>query len=111
MIRKPKYSIFIDRPRGWDRIDMWIWIEENGRTSLAKPVELEFYEPVEGEMADSTLKFPGWAGKEFLQALAMALVGYGIKVQSQDVSGELKATQEHLAEVQKLLWWALENRK
>ena len=78
--------------------------ERDGKTYVAKPVELEFVHVQDGERCEPTLTLPDRVDKAFFQALAEALDGENIKTDKDaKIEGTLDATKYHLSDLRQLL--------
>ncbi len=95
--------------RGWsfEGHQMWILDHRNGKTYIAKPIELIFTELDEGvRLPEPTLRIAGPLATEFLSQVRKALAGY----QSFDDADEYKvakrvekAMQDHINSLKTVL--------
>ncbi|MBI1918521.1 MAG: hypothetical protein HYS12_27835 [Planctomycetes bacterium] len=86
-------------------ISFYFFERRNGKTFLAKPMEMVFKEVKEGEYsAGPTLRLDYLFGDAFLQAMAEALDDANVKTDSDaKIQGTLDATRYHLEDLRSLL--------
>lgn len=87
--------------RGWsfDGYQLWIIERRNGKSFIAKPIDLEFIEIQDGSfLPEPTLKIDGILGKELLIEAKKALAGFNyLDKESYDVSSKIeKKMQDHI---------------
>lgn len=99
-----KFSV---RVAGWDfgtSTALVFTCEENGKTLIAKPIDLIFEPIQEGMSIQPTLKMDCFTSTELLKALANGLqLAEVYPDKESQVKGELNATKYHLEDLRGLL--------
>ena len=88
--------------------DIYFVIEDfkdEGKSVVARPIELVFEEVSDNKIAEPTLRLPNRVAKDFLTALSSALDQEGIKTENtHKLEGVLEAQGKHLEDMRNLVF-------
>lgn len=99
------FQVFIDK-QGWGLSTSLLFVERrNGKTYIAKPVELIFEEAKEDDYIEQpTMRLSNLYSEQLFKALAEALDQHGTKTDNDfKIHGLLEATKYHLSDLRRLL--------
>lgn len=99
-----KLKIYFDKPVYARSTRVFLIVEENnGRRSIAKPMDITFEPMPESHQVPASFEIAGPVGDQFFPALVNALAESGYRYESSD-AGELKAAKKHLDDMRALVF-------